>query len=111
MSCRAIEYINDLGKSELDSSELTAFINHTRLDNDKNNQKQSVEYLLRVIKPDLLQTKSLIESDLVSYSIDLQYTLKKYISAQQYRDAEEKSEKESDWLLLLSSIGGIPPVC
>ena len=111
MSSITVSYLKNLGKSVLDDSELYEFIKYAETEKTKNDKRESIEYLLRVIRPDLEQTKLLIESELVKYSIDLQYTLKKYISSKQYREAEDKSENESDWLLLLSSIGGMPPVC
>ncbi len=94
-------------KSELSDYELDEFLGKCSL-LDKVNKRESFEYLLRSIQLDPEQVAKLVENEVVKYSIDLQYSLKKYVKNRYYREAEAASEHESAWFILVGAMGIAP---
>jgi len=105
---KATEYLNNLSKSELSASELNEFIKISLQENDKSLKKEGVEYFLRAIQLNPEQSKILTESELVKYSIDLQYTLKIYYKDKHYKYLKETGNKESPWYEVLMVLGVFP---
>ena len=110
MTNTAINYISGLNKNELSNSELNNFISLCEKEQNKNHKKDALENLLNIINLTPNEIKVVAESELVKYSIDLQYSLKKYVSAKAYREAEVESEKETTWHKLLLTIGVFPTI-
>jgi hypothetical protein len=104
---RAIDFIKGLDSECVEEDAIADFIFIAENEN-KTQQKEAVEFVLRFIKPGPYIIKQLIESNIVRFSIDLQYSIKKYVNDCNYREAEKKSEEESVWkelALLLTCLG------
>ena len=96
----AVEYLESLGAFDFDEQSLGKFISLLEQEEDKAAKKAATDFLLHIVQPKSDLVKAFIDSDLVRESIDLQHSVKIYISDMEYKAAQSKSDEESSWRFL-----------
>ena len=105
----ATDYIRDLSKSRLVSTELECFLAHVAAETEKDERQRAIDYLLRVVDLTPDQVKLLYASGPVRSSGGLQLSVKRYATTKQFEAAQISTSKESEWKILLYGLGSIFP--
>ena len=107
----ASNYLRELGRPRLDSTELDRFMSYVAAESEKDERQAAVDHLLRVadLTPD--QVVLLGASDPVRGAAGLQLSIRRYAMSKQFEAAQQSAMNESEWKKALESLGWMIPPC
>ena len=107
----ASNYLRELGKPNLDPSELDRFISQVAGEAEADVRQSAVDHLLRVVDLTPEQVMQIAASDPVRKGIGLQLSVRRYASAKQFEAAQRSAANETAWKQVLLFIGAAIPPC
>ncbi len=100
------QHLNQLKSKTILDEELSWLLSILNMETVKEEKKSSFDYLLQRLELTPGQAVLIASCDPVQYSIDLQYSLKRYIKDRKYKEAEKNEGRSSDWIYALSLLSG-----
>ena len=100
------KHLNQLNSRYVKDKELSRFLSVLNVETSKAEKKKLFDCFLRKIDLSTKQAILIAESETIKYSIDLQYSFKRYIKDREYEEAKNNKSKASDWLYVLGLLGG-----
>jgi hypothetical protein len=107
----ASNYLRELGKPRLDSTELDRFISYVAAESEKDERLGAVDHLLRVADLTPEQVIHIAESAPVRGAVGLQLSVSRYARSKQFEAAQQSAANEPAWKQALLSLGLILPPC
>jgi len=106
----ASNYLHELGKPHLDSTELERFISYVAAESEKDERQRAVDHLLRVVDLTPEQVVLIGASDPVRKEVGLQLSMKRYAMSKQFEAAQHAAANEPTWKKALLFLGmALPP--
>jgi hypothetical protein len=107
----ASNYLRELGKPRLDSTELDRFIAHVVAAPENDERQGAVDHLLRVVDLTPAQVVHIAASAPVRGTVGLQLSVSRYARSKQFEAAQQSAANESAWKKAILSIGVLLPPC
>ena len=98
-------HLNKLTPRLVTDNELLKLLSNINLETSKIEKKNLFEHLLRTIEISTNQATLIAKSETIKYSIDLQYSFKRYVKDIEYEEAKNNKSRASDWLIVLGLLG------
>ena len=107
----ASNYLRELSKSRLDSTELDLFISYVAAETEKDERQGAIDHLLRVVDLTPDQVIHIATSTLVRGAVGLQLSVSRYARSKQFEAAQQSAANEPAWKKAVLSLGAILPPC
>ena len=107
----ASNYLRELGKPRLDSTELDRFISYVSAESEKDERQRAVDHLLRVVDLTPEQVIHIAGSAPVRVAVGLQLSVGRYARSKQFEAAQQSAANEPAWKKVLLSLGAVLPPC
>jgi hypothetical protein len=107
----ASNYLRELGKPRLDSTELDRFISYVAAESEKSERQGALDHLLQVVDLTPDQVMQIAASDLVRGAVGLQLSVGRYARSKQFAAEQQSAANETEWKKAILSLGLILPPC
>jgi hypothetical protein len=107
----ASDYLRELGKQRLDSTELDRFLSYVAAEPEKDARQRAVDHLLRLVDLTPDQVMHVAASDPVRKGVGLQLSVRRYVTSRQFEEAQRSAENEAAWKKALMLLGTAIPPC
>jgi len=107
----ASNYLSELGKPVLDSTELDRLMSYVAAESEKDERQRALDHLLRVANLTAEQLILIAASGPVREAVGLQLSVRRYAMSKQYEAAQQSAANEPAWKKALLFLGAVLPPC